>query len=270
MLAPRQRDPNTPFALGDEPRSWGQLLADAAVLARGLPAGAAARRGDGRVRRSLPVRGGAARGLARRAIGGAAARTAARRRSIACAPSAGSRSILHDGGGQGGGASTCARGLNAAARRGSGAGARPRIRARAQAGLRLHVGVHRRPRRVPEDGGAAARRGRAAGAAVGPRARNPRARDGPAPSPLRPAVRRPGPVHGRRQLRPHDAAARRDDRRAGALPSGERAGQRPRPPARGGGAAAGALPPLARIFSSGAPLDAGTAAAVDRAGRACP
>src|SRR4051812_42791250 len=40
MLAPRQRDPNTPFALGDEPRSWGQLLADAARLARGLPAGA--------------------------------------------------------------------------------------------------------------------------------------------------------------------------------------------------------------------------------------
>ena len=40
MLAPRQRDPNTPFALGDEPRSWGQLLADAALLARDLPAGA--------------------------------------------------------------------------------------------------------------------------------------------------------------------------------------------------------------------------------------
>jgi acyl-coenzyme A synthetase/AMP-(fatty) acid ligase len=39
MLAPRQRDPNTPFALGDEPRSWGQLLADAALLARDLPAG---------------------------------------------------------------------------------------------------------------------------------------------------------------------------------------------------------------------------------------
>jgi acyl-coenzyme A synthetase/AMP-(fatty) acid ligase len=39
MLAPRQRDPNTPFALGNEPRSWGQLLADAALLARGLPAG---------------------------------------------------------------------------------------------------------------------------------------------------------------------------------------------------------------------------------------
>jgi acyl-coenzyme A synthetase/AMP-(fatty) acid ligase len=40
MLAPRPRDLNTPFALGDEPRSWGQLLADAAVLARALPAGA--------------------------------------------------------------------------------------------------------------------------------------------------------------------------------------------------------------------------------------
>lgn len=40
MLAPRQRDLNTPFALGDEPRSWGQLLGDAAVLARTLPAGA--------------------------------------------------------------------------------------------------------------------------------------------------------------------------------------------------------------------------------------
>src|SRR3954468_4041512 len=41
MLAPRQRDLNTPFALGDEPRSWGQLLADATALARGLPAVAA-------------------------------------------------------------------------------------------------------------------------------------------------------------------------------------------------------------------------------------
>src|SRR5437764_15185900 len=53
MLAPRQRDPNTPFALGDgsgeggdaregrDARSWGQLLADAAQLARALPTGAA-------------------------------------------------------------------------------------------------------------------------------------------------------------------------------------------------------------------------------------
>jgi acyl-coenzyme A synthetase/AMP-(fatty) acid ligase len=44
MLAPRQRDPNTVFALGDEPRdvrTWGQLLADATLLARGLPPGAA-------------------------------------------------------------------------------------------------------------------------------------------------------------------------------------------------------------------------------------
>ena len=39
MLAPRQRDPNTPFALGDEPRSWGQLLADAALLARDAAGG---------------------------------------------------------------------------------------------------------------------------------------------------------------------------------------------------------------------------------------
>ncbi|HXU06608.1 MAG TPA: AMP-binding protein [Polyangia bacterium] len=41
MLAPRERDPGSPFALGDEPRSWGELLADAARLARGLPADAA-------------------------------------------------------------------------------------------------------------------------------------------------------------------------------------------------------------------------------------
>ena len=41
MLAPLARDPRTPFALGDEPRSWGDLLADAAVLARALPAAAA-------------------------------------------------------------------------------------------------------------------------------------------------------------------------------------------------------------------------------------
>jgi len=37
VLAPRQRDPDAPFALGEEPRSWGELLADAAALARALP-----------------------------------------------------------------------------------------------------------------------------------------------------------------------------------------------------------------------------------------
>jgi acyl-coenzyme A synthetase/AMP-(fatty) acid ligase len=41
MLAPRARDADSAFALGDEPRSWGDLLADAAVLARALPATAA-------------------------------------------------------------------------------------------------------------------------------------------------------------------------------------------------------------------------------------
>ena len=37
MLAPRERDPDAPFALGDEPRSWRDLLADVAVLAESLP-----------------------------------------------------------------------------------------------------------------------------------------------------------------------------------------------------------------------------------------
>jgi acyl-coenzyme A synthetase/AMP-(fatty) acid ligase len=41
MLAPRQRDPEAPFALGDEPRSWRDLLADAAALAAALPPDAA-------------------------------------------------------------------------------------------------------------------------------------------------------------------------------------------------------------------------------------
>jgi acyl-CoA synthetase (AMP-forming)/AMP-acid ligase II len=36
LLAPRQRDPDTPFALGDVPRSWRDLLADAGALGRGL------------------------------------------------------------------------------------------------------------------------------------------------------------------------------------------------------------------------------------------
>ena len=37
MLAPRERPPDSPFALGDEPRSWRDLLADVAVLAETLP-----------------------------------------------------------------------------------------------------------------------------------------------------------------------------------------------------------------------------------------
>src|SRR4051794_19226196 len=38
ILAPRERHPEAPFALGEVPRTWGDLLADAAVLARALPA----------------------------------------------------------------------------------------------------------------------------------------------------------------------------------------------------------------------------------------
>jgi acyl-coenzyme A synthetase/AMP-(fatty) acid ligase len=37
LLTPRPRDPDSPFALGDEPRSWRDLLADVAVLAESLP-----------------------------------------------------------------------------------------------------------------------------------------------------------------------------------------------------------------------------------------
>jgi acyl-coenzyme A synthetase/AMP-(fatty) acid ligase len=42
LLAPRARDAGSAFALGDEPRTWGDLRADAAALARALPAEAAA------------------------------------------------------------------------------------------------------------------------------------------------------------------------------------------------------------------------------------
>ena len=42
MLAPRQRDPDSPFALGDEPRAWRHLLSDAAALAGRLSADAGA------------------------------------------------------------------------------------------------------------------------------------------------------------------------------------------------------------------------------------
>jgi acyl-coenzyme A synthetase/AMP-(fatty) acid ligase len=42
LLAPRQRDPDSPFALGDEPRTWQDLLADAGALARGIADDAAA------------------------------------------------------------------------------------------------------------------------------------------------------------------------------------------------------------------------------------
>ena len=161
------------------------------------------------------------------------------------------------------GAWTCARGLNAAV----GAGAAPALALEFAPERRLvcvytsgSTGAHVA---CPKTAAQLLGRGRAAGAAVGPRAQNPRARNGPAPSSLRPAVRRPGPVHGRRQLRPHDAAARRDDRRAGARPPGERAGQRPRAPARGGARSRPASCRRSRaIFSSGAPLDAATAAAV--------
>lgn len=42
MLTPRPRDPDSPFALGDEPRSWRDLLTDVAVLAESLPVNTAA------------------------------------------------------------------------------------------------------------------------------------------------------------------------------------------------------------------------------------
>ena len=38
-FGPRPRTPSAPFALGETPRAWGDLLADAAALARRLPAG---------------------------------------------------------------------------------------------------------------------------------------------------------------------------------------------------------------------------------------
>jgi 3-hydroxymyristoyl/3-hydroxydecanoyl-(acyl carrier protein) dehydratase len=40
-LAPRQREPDSPFALGEAPRSWRDLLSDAARLAAALPGDAA-------------------------------------------------------------------------------------------------------------------------------------------------------------------------------------------------------------------------------------
>jgi acyl-CoA synthetase (AMP-forming)/AMP-acid ligase II len=42
VLGPAQRAPDSPFALGDEPRSWADLLSDAAALATAIPEGAAA------------------------------------------------------------------------------------------------------------------------------------------------------------------------------------------------------------------------------------
>jgi len=36
MHVPRPRDPDTPFALGEAPRSWRDFLADADALARSL------------------------------------------------------------------------------------------------------------------------------------------------------------------------------------------------------------------------------------------
>jgi acyl-coenzyme A synthetase/AMP-(fatty) acid ligase len=41
-LAPAPRDPDSPFALGDEPRSWADYLSDAAILAAAIPGGAGA------------------------------------------------------------------------------------------------------------------------------------------------------------------------------------------------------------------------------------
>jgi acyl-coenzyme A synthetase/AMP-(fatty) acid ligase len=41
VLAPHPRDPDAPFALGDEPRTWRDLLADAAALAATLPSDSA-------------------------------------------------------------------------------------------------------------------------------------------------------------------------------------------------------------------------------------
>src|SRR5436190_1103144 len=43
ILAPRERDPNAPFALGDLPRTWRDLLIDAAAVASGLRAALPAR-----------------------------------------------------------------------------------------------------------------------------------------------------------------------------------------------------------------------------------
>src|SRR3954467_13609702 len=42
MLAPRQRHPDAPFALGDQARSWRDLMSDTAVLSAALPADTAA------------------------------------------------------------------------------------------------------------------------------------------------------------------------------------------------------------------------------------
>ena len=76
-------------------RGRAALLAGSPRRRGGAGAGAARRRRarcDGRVRRSLPVHGGAARRLADRAARRAAAQRPTRRRSIGCASSAGSRS----------------------------------------------------------------------------------------------------------------------------------------------------------------------------------
>ena len=162
-----------------------------------------------------------------------------------------------------------ARAVERRRRRRRGAGARRRVRARAPAGLRLHVGLDGRPRRVPEDGGAAAGRGASCWRGCGT--------SGPGPRVL--ATVPPHHLYGllfgvlvpfmgggsfvrTTPLHAETIAAQARSHQANVLVS---------VPAHLHAVAAlppDALPPLARIFSSGAPLDAGTAAAVTaRAGR---
>ena len=214
-------------------------MARSADRCGGAGAGAARRvggGGDGGVRRSLPVRGGAALRLAERTDRGATAerppgddRPAVRgARDLADPPRwrRPGRPRLRR--------ADTPRRLRRRRRFADRAG----LRARAAAGERLHLGIDRRSPALSQDRHAAARRGRAAGPAVGSRAEHPRAGDGAAPPPLRPLVRRAGPVHGRRQLRPHHPPARGDHRRPGARVACRRRVQRPRAPAGGRGAAA--------------------------------
>src|SRR4051794_15457599 len=105
MLAPRERDPDAPFALGDSPRTWRDLLGDAAVLAAALPRGLAGGAGE----RELMVACGdrylcAATLLAVWHAGASAALPPNSRQETidALCAARGIPLVLHDGGGRGG------------------------------------------------------------------------------------------------------------------------------------------------------------------------
>ncbi|HEY7372185.1 MAG TPA: AMP-binding protein [Polyangia bacterium] len=265
MLAPRQRDPDSPFALGDEPRAWRHLLADAAALARALPAHAAAETmvacGD-RYLCAVAL-------LAVWRTGGIAALPPNSRPETIdrlCAER-GVSLILHDGGGEGG-VDVRGRLAGAAARPGGAAPEPPLTFAPERALVSVYTsgstGAHVRcPKTAAQLLGEAEVLARLWN--LGPETRvlatvPPHHLYGLLFGVLVPfmgggSLVRTTPLHAETiaaQARAHRASV------LVSVPAHLRAVA---------ALAAGALPPLARIFSSGAPLDAATATAVAAAAR---